>query len=257
MAIVQETLFVNDFASRSFRDVADQDYIAARRSYRDGLTQPFLWSSLQCVEKYLKAILLFNGKSARGIGHDLGWALDRVTNIKDLTFTIPRECTSFIRFLSEVGADRYFSAPLRILPGALLSLDRTVWHVRLYCYFMRGTIARRDGTKVNLFPLELRRVHDPTLPDHPEGFRIQTGYLEKVIGGRAKGYDSLVWKNFFYGKRRKLRIKNLPDRISWASPTHAIHPEAFEAISRLVDFPREVAARFTPAKLKPAELTPA
>ena len=33
---------LNDFAKRSFRDVADQDYIAARMSYRANLREPFL-----------------------------------------------------------------------------------------------------------------------------------------------------------------------------------------------------------------------
>ena len=56
---------LNTFASDIFRRQADFDYIAARANYRMHLRQQFLWSAQQAMEKYLKAILLFNGKSAR------------------------------------------------------------------------------------------------------------------------------------------------------------------------------------------------
>jgi hypothetical protein len=49
---------VDLFIDKSFRDAADEDYIAARTVSRLGLNRPFLWSSLQAVEKYIKAILL-------------------------------------------------------------------------------------------------------------------------------------------------------------------------------------------------------
>ena len=50
--------WVDAFIDMSFRDAADEDYIAARVAYRLELTHTFLWASLQTVEKYLKAILL-------------------------------------------------------------------------------------------------------------------------------------------------------------------------------------------------------
>jgi hypothetical protein len=46
---------VDAWIEHSWRDAADQDYLAARIGYRYQLTQPFLWSSQQAVEKYLKA----------------------------------------------------------------------------------------------------------------------------------------------------------------------------------------------------------
>jgi len=58
-------IILNTFATDIFRKQADYDYIAARANYRMRLRQQFLWSAHQAVEKYLKAILLFNGKSAR------------------------------------------------------------------------------------------------------------------------------------------------------------------------------------------------
>jgi len=64
-----KTPYINDFANRSFRDHADQDYIMARIAYRKEFDQQFRWCSLQALEKYLKAILLYNRVSAKGIGH--------------------------------------------------------------------------------------------------------------------------------------------------------------------------------------------
>lgn len=93
-------LLINDFAKRSFRDVADQDYIAARMSYRAQLREPFLWSSLQAFEKYFKAILLFNRKSAKGVGHNINEGLKRVEGIHDLSFSIPNDVREFIGYIN-------------------------------------------------------------------------------------------------------------------------------------------------------------
>ena len=49
---VEEKILLNDFATRSFREIADQDYIAARLSYRHGLYPQFHWQSLQAIEKH-------------------------------------------------------------------------------------------------------------------------------------------------------------------------------------------------------------
>ncbi len=49
---------INQLALRSFRDIAEGDYIAARMAFRAELYLQALWSSQQALEKYLKAILL-------------------------------------------------------------------------------------------------------------------------------------------------------------------------------------------------------
>ena len=51
---------INSFASQSFRDQAERDYIAARQACRAELMPQFLWASHQAIEKYLKGILLYN-----------------------------------------------------------------------------------------------------------------------------------------------------------------------------------------------------
>jgi hypothetical protein len=58
---------LNSFATRSFPDIADQDYISARLSYRSNLVPQFHWQSLQALEKYFKAIFLYNRIKAIGL----------------------------------------------------------------------------------------------------------------------------------------------------------------------------------------------
>ena len=68
---MDKEILINNFAIRSFRDVADYDYISARMLYRAKLVPQFLWSSLQSIEKYLKCILLLNRIKANKVGHNL------------------------------------------------------------------------------------------------------------------------------------------------------------------------------------------
>ena len=51
--IPQQDRELNSWAFRSFRDIADGDYIAARLAYRAQLPAQFLWASQQALEKYL------------------------------------------------------------------------------------------------------------------------------------------------------------------------------------------------------------
>ena len=84
MAYDTEVL-INDFATRSFRDTADGDYIAARLAYRARLSQNFLWSSLHAIEKYLKCILILNRIKAPQ-GHDLEKILQVLNSNKRFDF---------------------------------------------------------------------------------------------------------------------------------------------------------------------------
>jgi len=104
---MNDRALINDFARRSFRDTADQDYIAARVNYVANLPEPFLWCSLQAIEKYLKAILLFNDCSAKNLSHDLEKGLSRVLEIDDIDFDMPADVKRFIRYLNTFGANRY------------------------------------------------------------------------------------------------------------------------------------------------------
>ena len=102
-------VLLNDFAIRCFRDIADQDYIAARMSYRAQLIPQFLWSSLQAVEKYLKAILLLNRIPAKDVSHDLAKALKYSQKLK-FTIRLSPSSDKFIEYLDTFGRFRYMES---------------------------------------------------------------------------------------------------------------------------------------------------
>lgn len=236
----EDTPHINDFANRSFRDHADQDYIMARIAYRKEFDQQFLWCSLQALEKYLKAILLYNRVSAKGIGHNLVEGLNRVKQISDLGFSLPSSDTeNFIEYISAYGADRYLSHPTYLRDKALLTLDKTVWCIRRYCYFMRQVI-NKDGQEISFFESNKQKVTNPYFETNRHKYKIFNGYLEKVIEKRLPSYNALVWKNFYYGRVKKHAIKNICIRMSSQNPTHSLHPEKFSVLNQLVDFPRAI-----------------
>ncbi len=240
----KDTPYINDFANRSFRDHADQDYIMARIAYRKKFDQQFRWCALQSLEKYLKAILLYNRVSTKGIRHDLVEGLDRVKQIADLGFSLPSSDTEdFIEYISVYGADRYFSHPTHLIENALLALDKTVWYIRRYCYFMRQVIDK-DAQEISLFEANKRKATSAYYETNRHKYKIFNGYLEKVIEKRHPSYDALVWKNFFYGRVNKHTIKSFPMRMSSQNPTHSLRPEIFSVLNQLVDFPRDIRNEF-------------
>src|ERR1035441_9505367 len=89
-------LLLNDLAIRSFRDIADQDYVAARLAYHHKLPEPSLWQSQQALEKYLKCILLLHRIPATDIGHSLSKAVERIQESQSLPLDLSLATRSFI-----------------------------------------------------------------------------------------------------------------------------------------------------------------
>jgi hypothetical protein len=61
----------NDLVLELFVRTADENYITARWCAFNLLNTEFLWLSVHVLEKYLKAVLLVNGKSSKSYGHDI------------------------------------------------------------------------------------------------------------------------------------------------------------------------------------------
>ncbi len=74
----EKTRIVREF----FIDTADDNYITARWCFVGGLNVDYSWLAVHTLEKYMKAILLLNGRSGkrgrdkagkcRSFGHDIG-----------------------------------------------------------------------------------------------------------------------------------------------------------------------------------------
>lgn len=116
----------NSYIYRSFRDVADCDYIAARTSHRLKLFDQFLWSALQAVEKYLKTIILLYDGDTRDLSHDLVKGFMRLEEIPEIHWDFEPEATKFLKHLKVMGRDRYFTYPRGTYGQELFQLDHVV-----------------------------------------------------------------------------------------------------------------------------------
>lgn len=221
---------VNDYAQRSLRYTADEDYIAARMCYRAGLIEPFLWSSLHAIEKYLKALLLFNKQLAKKFGHDIVKLLNAAKEVDGLDLRLPAKSESFIKYINEFGENRYFEGSACLDEYALDSLDEVVWYIRRYCY---------DRSAYDCDGYKFREIEPLELEANPKEYRLPSGLLEKIIKEKPRAYRYLVWDNFFYGEqninRNNIRKRQLKFRV--INPSLVFFGQkAFDILNNYVDF---------------------
>jgi len=213
---------MNSWALRSFRDVADGDYIAARMACRAQLPVQFLWGSQQALEKYLKCILFLHRIPATGVKHDLRGALELITNA-GLKLDLNEHSLKFIEEMDDVGQYRYMEASFHVNWQRVIILDRCVWELRRFC---------------TLDPAERAK----TLIEGQMPARLRLGdnsFLEKVLDDkRHPGREALLWQNGFVGRRRRL-VRLRGGFVAWNSPMlHAAH--LVDDILKLAWIPKDV-----------------
>jgi hypothetical protein len=130
--ITDQDRHLNSWAFRSFRDIADGDYIAARMAYRAQLPAQFLWASQQALEKYLKCILFIRRIPATRVRHHLKPALDLIEQT-EIGLSLTERSRAFIGRVDEVGRYRYMEASFFVEWRWILSLDQAVWELRRFC----------------------------------------------------------------------------------------------------------------------------
>lgn len=208
---------LNSYAREVFRDQADQDYIAGRSIYRLHFREQFLWSALQAIEKYLKAILLYNGVSSRyknwlaatgpEFGHDLVALFAATRGIADIGFTCPAHVEEFVKYLNRLGPNRYFDRATYTTGDELHKLDDAVWHIRRYCQNLHFEVNDPVAGKRDVVTESAAWLRSPELLKKPWLFRLSGGLLEKILDqGKGPAREALVWKNLFYGKRGKNEV---------------------------------------------------
>jgi HEPN domain-containing protein len=229
---------LNDFAIRSFRDVADEDYIAARLAFRARLIPQFLWGSLQALEKYLKCILVLNRIPASR-GHDLGEILAELEKNKLFELRLSAQTKKFVEFLDTYGRHRYFESSWYVMGGEIVDLDRAVWEVRRYARIMRYEFHGKDGAKVNALPIEL--THNTEAESrHPQDFHIMGGRLESILEKKDHpAREPLVWQNGFFGSSHRKSVC-LQSGIQAANSPLTLHPELLDEVLKYVWLPKDV-----------------
>lgn len=146
----------NDVIRELFVKTADQTYVVARWCFLNRLYLDFYWNGLHAVEKYLKASLLFNERSAISStpsGKEYGHNIDRLfaevrhyagdllpkplKKPRDLTIAYwQAETTSkFVKRLNDFGdpANRYNLYGFSQRPEDLYKLDMVVFAIRRVC----------------------------------------------------------------------------------------------------------------------------
>lgn len=232
----------------SLRNTADEDYIAARISYKLGLTEPFLWSSLHAIEKYLKAILIFNQKNTKKFGHDVVRLLDAVRNIESLSndFYLPEQAKLFIEYINEYGSNRYRIKTSFLDELTLFNLDLTVWHISRYCCYWNKEYDETRYRKVD-FKQPVKKPHTQ---------RSNNDFLEEVINKESAAYPYLDWNNYYYGKTEynESSIKSTQIRFSTINSTFDIYINAIDILDNYVrcksqtEEEKEMNRRFQQAK---------
>jgi hypothetical protein len=229
-------------ATEILREQADIDYVVARSCYRMNLREQLLWASLQACEKYLKATLLFNQRSARydpatynpnkrrndEFGHNLTSLFKAVQAIGDLPLDKPNWLPDFLEYLTTFGNNRYLSRATYAKGDELRRLDEVVWVLRRVCKDFDFTPDGQGGR--NLRPALIKYA---SLPEHRKNpalyrpFGAIDGFLEKKL--KAPKTDparkALVWNNMFFGQRQRHTLSytafsssaNPPQTRSWFS----------------------------------------
>ncbi len=231
-------ILLNDFATRSFREIADCDYIAARLSYRAQLVPQFLWQSLQAIEKYLKCALVLNRIKAPK-SHDLGELLASFEKAKKFEIRLSAETREFFTYLDTYGRFRYYETPYYTLGDELFRLDQAVWEVRRYARVIDYKLDVGVQKKVSLLEQELKRnEHAESRP--PQEFRINGGHLEKVLAkSDHPSRPALIWHNLYFGSRRRKTVRYRHMSSSGNSPL-SLHPELLDEVLKYVFLPKDV-----------------
>jgi HEPN domain-containing protein len=131
---------------RMFFDTADLNYISARAAYFDERNWDFWWLTAHAVEKYLKCILLMNGRRATRGGHDILVLLNKVKEIDKRLIPPPAvrpkiagldqwhdyPDATFLKRLSEYGSasNRYGAYGYTLFVSDLLRSDQLVYWAR-------------------------------------------------------------------------------------------------------------------------------
>lgn len=231
---------LNSFATQSFRDQADRDYIAARLACRYELFPQFLWSSQQALEKYLKAILLYNRIPAREVRHDLDVAVSLITKSLPFVIELSQRSRSFIDHVSKCGEFRYIDVPYHVYGHILIDLDMAVWEIRRYCQVINvfGK-ALPPSEEALLSKAKADLAQSSAQPRHK--FCLHGGLLESILSNRKHpSRAALLWQNAVYGVRKRATVR-VKQHLHAQNPHLYLFPEMLDELVKYVLIPDKLA----------------
>lgn len=232
---------INSFATQSFRDQADRDYISARLACRAELMPQFLWASQQAIEKYLKAILLYNRVAIPKLTHDLAALLSLVETIPNAPFklTLSDRSRKFIEHLATNGVNRYIEKPYYVLGHILVDLDLAVWEVRRYCQVLNVFGKSLPPPEQALLTKALADLaKSDTEPRYK--FRLHSGFLEEVLRKpKHPTRSALLWHNATFASRKRATVK-ARHHLSGGKPILFLFPEMLDELLKFTPLPKDL-----------------
>lgn len=232
---------INNFAIRAFRDIADQDYIAARLAARAGLIPQFLWSSLQAFEKYFKCVLLLNRISSIGLGHRIEDALKLVR--KDVSYVgdLKPDQHGVFGQVAEYGEDRYLIGSYEAQGPLLPQLDAAIWDVRRYC---QPVLSHSAATVDEQRHLDLSLKALVSFRSEPHRFKIAGGLLETVVSVQNHpAHTALCWQNAFYGKNKRPTV-SAQMYMEFSNAPLYLYPEMIDDLAGLITISKGMVAAY-------------
>jgi len=231
-------VLLNEFAIRSFRDMADRDYIHARIAYKSMLVPQFQWSALHCLEKYAKGILLINRIKSQGIKHEVRKSLDLVRAQGRFEIKLSDKVLDFIRRLEGGAEFRYFEVSYWSEYFEIVRLDGAVSELRRYCQVLDWEV-EHEGSKQNFLQPMLNRI-EYAASSKPRDTCILSGWLEQVLAKKDHpAREALVWQNLFFGFSNRNRVKLVGYMEAGNSPLY-MHPEILDEVTKYVYLPKRV-----------------
>lgn len=226
--------------ARDLRDYADRDYIATRVLARNECMEQFGYYMQQTLEKYFKSILLFHHIKSIEAKHSLKKLLNLCsTNIP--YFDLSHKSTIFLKKIYDLELIRYPDFPFTVDTALLFDFDYTVKELRFFAD------AKSDYLFEKYSNIKQGR-HKKLLKDYisvPNVKRHFSGHLEKILKDKSNKFklerSNLVWNNFYFGSRKKGRVKFTSRRISRNNHmfmTLENAKEMAEALKDLMYFPK-------------------
>jgi hypothetical protein len=179
---------VHDF----FVHTADENYMTARWCASNKLYLDFMWLAAHCLEKYMKAVLLVNGKQARQYSHNIG---ELYSEVEELAFELlPKRLlksselqvpywndvspSEFVNHLYRNGNpdNRYLTFGYEYRAQDLLMLDQMVFAIRRLIVSLDTSILPQE-TPDEVFP-----SHREILASQRSFYNPMSLPLDKCIG---------------------------------------------------------------------------
>ena len=159
---------------RMFMQTADNNYMMARMAYFNGVHLDFLWLASQSIEKYLKAILLHQGKSVSGYGHKIDKLYEDVSkedsrisiSLDDkipmsswVRREIERKGETVVEFVKRINysgdpSNRYLTYGYDTGIEDLIKIDHLIWGIRRVCRIWKYSTKDDEGNYKNVDIIE-------------------------------------------------------------------------------------------------------